>query len=150
MYRNWLAMVFTSAYCPAPTQAGQGQKSLYCSFEVQRRQSNDILLNRPDLLRNLVGTIFRFRENQTAVTADNESKFVRVAVPKKECEVIRFIWCDNPEDSIGSFEYNRHVFWSITCYSELVETLNHSGFTLKKWADSCTEVLITIPIEDRV
>ena len=113
-------MVFTSAYCPAPTQAGQGQKSLYCSFEVQRRQSNDILLNRPDLLRNLVGTIFRFRENQTAVTADNESKFVRVAVPKKECEVI------------GSFEYNRHVFWSITCYSELVETLNHSGFTLKK------------------
>ena len=36
--------------------------------------------------------------------------FLQVAVPKEECEVLRFPWRDSPEDSIGIFEYNRHVF----------------------------------------
>ena len=35
-------------------------------------------------------------------------------------------------------------------YQELVETLKRSGFTLKKWASNCPEVLEIIPVEDRL
>ena len=37
---------------------------------------NDKLLSGPDLLRNLVGIVFRFREHQIAITADIESMFL--------------------------------------------------------------------------
>ena len=39
---------------------------------------------------------------------------------------------------------------AITCYRELVETLKRSGFTLKKRASNCSEVLQEIPVEDRL
>ena len=71
---------------------------------------NDKLLSGPDLLRNLVGIVFRFRERQIAIPADIESMFLQVAVPKEKCKVLRFLWRDSPEDSIGIFEYNRYVF----------------------------------------
>ena len=42
---------------------------------------NDKLVPGPDLLRSLLGIIFRFRENKIAMTADIESMFLQVAVP---------------------------------------------------------------------
>ena len=36
--------------------------------------------------------------------------FLQVAVPKEECRSLRFLWCDKPDDNLGMFEYNRHVF----------------------------------------
>ena len=71
---------------------------------------NDKLLSGPDLLRNLVGIIFRFREHEIAITADVESMFLQVAVPKEECKVFRFLWRDKTDDEIKIYEYNRHVF----------------------------------------
>ena len=157
---------------------------------------NDKLLSGPDLLRNLVGIVFRFREHLIAITGDIESMFLQVAVPKEECRVLHFLWRDKPEDNIGIFEYNRHVFEAkssstcakygfqqggrdnkrkfpvaaatidrnfymddlaksvdtqqeaIECYQQLVETLKRRGFTLKKWASNCPEVLEVIPSED--
>ena len=70
---------------------------------------NDKLLSGPDLLRNLVGIIFRFREHQIAITADIESMFLRVAVPKEECRVLRFLWRDRPDDNIGIFPNGQRV-----------------------------------------
>ena len=54
--------------------------------------------------------VFRFRENEILNTADFESIFLQVTVPKEECKILRFLWRDNPEDSIGIFEYSQHVF----------------------------------------
>ena len=71
---------------------------------------NDKLLSGPDLLRNLVGIVFRFRENQIAITADIESMFLQVAVPKNECKVLRFLWRNSADENVGVYEYNRHVF----------------------------------------
>ena len=71
---------------------------------------SDKLLSGPDLLRNLGGIAFRFREHQIASTADIESMFLQVAVPTEECKLFRDHWRDSPEDSIKIFEYNRHVF----------------------------------------
>ena len=36
--------------------------------------------------------------------------FLQVAVPKEKCKVHRCLWRDDPDDSIGIFQYNRHVF----------------------------------------
>ena len=37
---------------------------------------------------------------------------------------------------------------AITCYQELVEARKPTGFTLKKWASNCSEVLQRIPVQD--
>ena len=47
---------------------------------------NDKLSTGPDLLQNLVGIIFRFREHQIALTADIEAMFLQVKVPPKSVE----------------------------------------------------------------
>ena len=39
---------------------------------------------------------------------------------------------------------------AIECYQQLVETLKRSGFTLKKWASNCPDVLEIIPSEDHL
>ena len=70
----------------------------------------DKQLSGPDLLRNLVGIVFKFRKHQMAITADEETLFLQVAVPKQECRVLRFLWRDKPDDNKGIFEYNRSVF----------------------------------------
>ena len=51
---------------------------------------NDKLLSGPHFLRDLEVSVFRFNENQTAITADIESLFLQVAVAKEHCKVIRF------------------------------------------------------------
>ena len=71
---------------------------------------NDKLLTGPDLLQNLVGIIFRFREHQIALTADIEAMFLQVKVPPQECRVLRFLWRNNPQEKIDVYEYTRHVF----------------------------------------
>ena len=52
---------------------------------------NDKLLSGSDLLCSLVGFVFRFEKNQMAITADIDSMFLPVAVPKDECRVLRFL-----------------------------------------------------------
>ena len=71
---------------------------------------NDKLLMGPDLLPNLVGIIFRFRENQITLTADIEAMFLQEKVPPEECRVLRFLWRSEPKNKIGVYEYTRHVF----------------------------------------
>ena len=71
---------------------------------------NDNLLTGPDLLQNLIGIIFRFREQKIAITADIEAMFLQVKVPPEECKVLRFLWRDNPNEPIKVYEYGRHIF----------------------------------------
>ncbi len=52
---------------------------------------NDKLLTGPDLLQNLIGIIFRFREHSVAVTADVEAMFLQVSVPSDDCKFLRFL-----------------------------------------------------------
>ena len=71
---------------------------------------NDNLLTGPDLLQNLIGIIFRFREQKIAITADIEAMFLQVKVPPEDCKVLRFLWRDNPNEPIKVYEYGRHIF----------------------------------------
>ena len=71
---------------------------------------NDKLLPGPDLLQSLIGIIFRFREHQIALSADIETMFLQVAVPKDDSRCLRFLWREDPERRIEIYEYTRHVF----------------------------------------
>ena len=93
-----------------PHKPGKVRRVCNAASKFRGVSLNDKLLSGPDLLRNLVGIVFRFREHLIAITADIESMFLQVAVPKEECRVLRFLWRDKPEDNIGIFEYNSHVF----------------------------------------
>ena len=72
---------------------------------------NDNLLTGPDLLQNLIGIIFRFREQKIAITADVEAMFLQVKVPPQDSKVLRFLWRDNPSEPVKVSEYGRHI-WS--------------------------------------
>ena len=93
-----------------PHKPGKVRRVCSAASKFKGVSLNDKLLSGPDLLRNLEGIVFRFREHLIAITADIESMFLQVAVPKEECRVLRFLWRDKPDDNIEIFEYTRHVF----------------------------------------
>ena len=93
-----------------PHKPGKVRRVCNAASKFKGVSLNDKLLSGPDLLRNLLGIVFRFREHLIAITADIESMFLQVAVPKEECRVLRFLWRNKPDDNIEIFEYNRHVF----------------------------------------
>ena len=71
---------------------------------------NDKLVAGPDLLQNLIGIIFRFRQSSIAMTADIEAMFLQVKVPSAECKFLRFLWRDDSTKPVKVYEYTRHVF----------------------------------------
>ena len=93
-----------------PHKPGKVRRVCNAASKFKGVSMNDKLFSVPDLLRYLVGIVFRFREHEIAMTADIESMFLQVAVPKEECKCLRFLWRDQPSDTLGIYEYTRHVF----------------------------------------
>ena len=71
-------------YLPHPVKHPHkpGKVGRVCNVASKFRGAslNDKLLSGPNLLRNLVGNVFRFREHLIAITADIESMFLQIAV----------------------------------------------------------------------
>ena len=76
---------------------------------------NDKLLAGPDLLHELIGTIFRFHEGPIAPTADIESMFLQVQVPEQDRSWLRFLWRPRTNEPVQIYEYQRHVFGAKSC-----------------------------------
>ena len=57
------------------------------AVEYKGMELNEELLTKPDLLQNLVGTIFRFRGHQVVLTAEIEAMFLQVVVPPQGCRM---------------------------------------------------------------
>ena len=70
----------------------------------------DKLLAGPDLLHGLIGTIFRFREETIALTADIESMFLQVQVPEQDRSCLRFLWRPRNNEPVQIYECQHHVF----------------------------------------
>ena len=93
-----------------PHKPGKIRRVCNAASKFKGVSLNDKLLSGPDLLRNLIGMVFWFREHEIVMTADIESMFLQVAVQKEECNCLRFLWRDKPSHTVGSSEYTRHVF----------------------------------------
>ena len=93
-----------------PNKPGEVRRVCNAASKFRGISLNDNLLTRPDLLQNLVGIIFRFREQKIAITADIEAMFLQVKVPPEECKVLRFLWRDNTNELVKVYEYGRHIF----------------------------------------
>ena len=93
-----------------PNKPGKVRRVCNAASKFRGISLNDNLLTGPDLLQNLIGIIFRFREQKIAITADIEAMFLQVKVPPEDCKVLRFLWRDNPNESIKVYEYGRHIF----------------------------------------
>ena len=73
-----------------PQKPGKVRRVCNAASKFRGGSLNDNLLSGPDLLRNLVGIVFRFREHELAMTTDIESMFLQIAVPKEACKCLRF------------------------------------------------------------
>ena len=93
-----------------PNKPGKVRRVCNAASKFRGISLNDNLLTGPDLLQNLIGIIFRFREQRIAITADIEAMFLQVKVPPEDCKVLRFLWRDNTNEPVKVYEYGRHIF----------------------------------------
>ena len=93
-----------------PNKPGKVRRVCNAAFKFRGVSLTDNLLTEPDLLQNLIGIIFRFREQKIAITADIEAMFLQVKVPPEDRKVLKFLWRDNPNEPVKVYEYGRHSF----------------------------------------
>ena len=90
----------------------QGKVRRVCNAAAKYKDVclKDMLLAGPDLLHKLIGTIFRFREGQIALTTDIKSVFLQVQVPEQDKSCFRFLWRPTVNEPVQIYEYQRHCF----------------------------------------
>ena len=93
-----------------PNKPGKVRRVCNAASKYKEVCLNDKLLAGPDLLHGLIGTIFRFREEPIALTADIESMFLQVQVPEQDRSCLRFLWRPRTNEPVQIYEYQRHVF----------------------------------------
>ena len=73
---------------------------------------NDVLLQGPDFINNLVGVLLRFRKNAVAVSADIQQMFYSFLVEEKDRDFLRFFWYADNDPTKEMIEYRMkvHVF----------------------------------------
>ena len=72
---------------------------------------NDRSYHGPDLTNNLVGVLTRFREDETAFTADIEAMFHEVKVLPEDADALRFLWWDTaPRQPPKEYKMLVHTF----------------------------------------
>ena len=71
-----------------------------CAAKYQGLSLNDALMQGPDLVNNLAGVSFRFRQECIAITADIESMFHQVRVDTNHIHALRFLWWPRENSSL--------------------------------------------------
>ena len=65
------------------------------------------------MLNNLVSVITKFRNGKNAIIGDIEKMFHQVFVDPKEVDSLRFLWRDNPENSLLNCQMNVYLFGKV-------------------------------------
>ena len=68
-----------------------------CSAVCDGQSLNKQLLQGPDLTNNLIGVLSRFRRERIAFMCDIQAMFHQVKVDVEHCNLLRFLWWDDPE-----------------------------------------------------
>ncbi|CAK1597101.1 unnamed protein product [Parnassius mnemosyne] len=82
-----------------PNKPGKTRVVFDAAARASGKCLNDYLLDGPDLLRNLPGILFRFRENEIAVSADIREMFLRVKIDRRDQPAQLFLWRGNERSS---------------------------------------------------
>ena len=93
-----------------PNKPGKVRRVCNAASKYKEVCPNDKLLAGPDLLHELIGTIFSFRDGPIALTADIESMFLQVQVPEQDRSFLRFFWRPRTNEPVQIYEYQRHIF----------------------------------------
>ena len=135
--KNCLPKVATESCQPSPSDVSEGQESSYttdgkiwyiphhgvyhpkkpdkirvvfdCSAEFKGETLNKHLLQGPDLTNNLVGVLFRFRQEPVAFMCDIESMFHQVGVSEEYRDLLRFLWWEDGDTSKDPSEFRMTV-----------------------------------------
>ena len=83
------------------------------SAKINKTCLNDNLLRGIDLLNNLVSVITKFRNGKYAIIRDIEKMFHQVFEDPKDVDSLRFLWRDNPENSLVDCQMNVHLFGKV-------------------------------------
>ena len=99
------------------------------SAESQWTSINKLLLRGPDLAKQIVGVLLRFREQPVPVTGDIEAMYHQVKILVEQRSFLRFLWWKNshPPNEVVDHEMTAHVFGGISF-------LSCSNYTLRKTA----------------
>ena len=79
------------------------------SAEFKDETLNRHLLQGPDLTNNLVGVLFRFRQEPAAFMCDIESMFHQVGVAEEYRDLLQFLWWEDGDTSKDPVEFRMTV-----------------------------------------
>ena len=74
---------------------------------------NDCLQTGPNLIPKLFDMLVQFRSHPVAITADIEKAFLMIGIAPADCDVLRFLWFQDPsklDSPIIQFRFTRVVF----------------------------------------
>ena len=105
-----------------------------CSRKFQGVSLNNILLQGPDLLNNLVGVLLRFREHPIAFIGDIEQMFLQIKVPQSHSDFMRIIWWESGDLDSTPKHYR------LTCHTfGAISSPSIANFAVKRAADLAEE-----------
>ena len=93
-----------------PNKPGKIRRVCNAASEYRGTSLKKQLMIGPDLLQNLLGIIFRFRQGEIALSSDIEAMFLQIKVPKNDARCLRFIWRNEESKKLEIMEYTRHIF----------------------------------------
>ncbi|XP_063368821.1 uncharacterized protein LOC134657197 [Cydia amplana] len=101
-------------YLPTHGVDNPNKKSLRLVFDGSAKTKglslNSYLYKGPDLLVPLIGIMWRFRENKVAISGDIKDMFLRVKIKPDDQQALRFLYRDNPEDPIHTYQMTSLIF----------------------------------------
>ena len=104
-----------------------------CAAKFKGTSLNEQLLQGPNLTNTLIGTLTRFREEETAIMGDIDSMFYQVRIPSRDSSFLRFLWWNDGNTSSSIIEYQMvvHLFGATSSPS-------CANFCLRKTAQDWT------------
>ncbi|XP_078483450.1 uncharacterized protein LOC144743487 [Ciona intestinalis] len=99
-----------------PHKPGKIRVVFDCAAEYQGMCLNDVLLQGPDLLNNLVGILCRFRKETVALSVDIQGMYHQFYVNEKFRDFLRFLWWEenDPNKAVCEYRMKVHIFGAVS------------------------------------
>ena len=96
-----------------PSKPGKIRIVFDCSAQYNGVSVNKRLMSGPDLSKQIISILVKFRKNFVAVMADIEAMFYQVFVADQHRNLLRFLWWENGDinEQPQHYHMNVHVFW---------------------------------------